>query len=198
MFYAEVLEVCDQAKRWESTRLLAISRLGGRRRSMTCRDEGASKWTRSTLQTAASCLSWRNPLLPRQPLTHHHSRALMLKQGLGKLAKAPYAPRYVSFCLACMLSVPQAFQVMDEEGQQGYIETARMGDLLMNKGYPFKTKEMEAFLSVAKVGNTSSAAYCLPSCDTTRAAGGSTKQAICIAKLPRACSGFTSFLSSRR
>lgn len=38
-----------------------------------------------------------------------------------------------------------------DEGGQGFIETSKMGELLMSKGTPFRTKEMEAFMSVAKV-----------------------------------------------
>lgn len=44
----------------------------------------------------------------------------------------------------------QAFRAIDEKGC-GYIETAKMNELLVSKGTPFRAKEIEAFLSVAKV-----------------------------------------------
>ncbi|CAN0414628.1 unnamed protein product, partial [Ectocarpus sp. 13 AM-2016] len=45
--------------------------------------------------------------------------------------------------------VAQAFRAIDEKGC-GYIETAKMNELLVSKGTPFRAKEIEAFLSVAK------------------------------------------------
>lgn len=48
--------------------------------------------------------------------------------------------------------VAQAFRAIDEKGC-GYIETAKMNELLVSKGTPFRAKEIEAFLSVAKVGS---------------------------------------------
>lgn len=44
----------------------------------------------------------------------------------------------------------QAFRAIDEKGT-GYIETAKMSELLVTKGTPFRAKEIEAFLSIAKV-----------------------------------------------
>ncbi|CAM9478471.1 unnamed protein product [Ectocarpus sp. 12 AP-2014] len=43
----------------------------------------------------------------------------------------------------------RAFRAIDEKGC-GYIETAKMNELLVSKGTPFRAKEIEAFLSVAK------------------------------------------------
>ena len=43
----------------------------------------------------------------------------------------------------------QAFRVFDPEGN-GYIEAHRMRDLLITKGTPFREKEIDAFMSVAK------------------------------------------------
>eukprot|EP00752_Nemacystus_decipiens_P001312 g1302.t1 len=43
----------------------------------------------------------------------------------------------------------RAFRAIDEKGA-GYIETAKMSELLVSKGTPFRAKEIEAFLSVAK------------------------------------------------
>ena len=43
----------------------------------------------------------------------------------------------------------QAFRVFDPEGN-GYIEAHRMRDLLITKGTPFREKEIEAFMEVAK------------------------------------------------
>ncbi|CAM9117519.1 unnamed protein product [Ascophyllum nodosum] len=43
----------------------------------------------------------------------------------------------------------RAFRTIDEVGA-GYIETARMNELLMTRGTPFRAKEIEAFMSVAK------------------------------------------------
>ncbi|CAM9935147.1 unnamed protein product [Ectocarpus sp. 4 AP-2014] len=43
----------------------------------------------------------------------------------------------------------RAFRAIDEKGC-GYVETAKMNELLVSKGTPFRAKEIEAFLSVAK------------------------------------------------
>jgi calmodulin len=43
----------------------------------------------------------------------------------------------------------QAFRVFDPEGN-GYIEAHRMRDLLITKGTPFREKEIDNFMSVAK------------------------------------------------
>eukprot|EP00903_Cladosiphon_okamuranus_P007211 g6999.t1 len=43
----------------------------------------------------------------------------------------------------------RAFRAIDEKGA-GYIETAKMSELLVSKGTPFRAKEIEAFLSIAK------------------------------------------------
>lgn len=56
-------------------------------------------------------------------------------------------PFTVVFCSA---TAGKAFRAIDEEGV-GYIETARMNELLMSKGTPFRAKEIEAFMSAAKV-----------------------------------------------
>lgn len=48
------------------------------------------------------------------------------------------------------VAVCQAFRAIDEKGV-GYIETAKMSELLVSEGTPFRAKEIEAFLSVAKV-----------------------------------------------
>ena len=49
-----------------------------------------------------------------------------------------------------MADVCQAFRAIDDKGA-GYIETAKMSELLVSKGTPFRAKEIEAFLSIAKV-----------------------------------------------
>lgn len=46
-----------------------------------------------------------------------------------------------------------AFRVMDTE-KKGYIEAEVMRELLLSKGTPFRDKEMEAFLNVAKDSST--------------------------------------------
>ncbi|EGB02575.1 Calcium-binding protein [Aureococcus anophagefferens] len=43
----------------------------------------------------------------------------------------------------------QAFRVFDEDGK-GYIEANRLREALITKGTPFREKEIDAFLSVAK------------------------------------------------
>lgn len=43
----------------------------------------------------------------------------------------------------------QAFRVFDEEGK-GFIEANRLREALITKGTPFREKEIDAFLSVAK------------------------------------------------
>jgi len=43
----------------------------------------------------------------------------------------------------------QAFRFLDKEGK-GYIDASTMRDLLTTKGVPFREKEVEAFLEVAK------------------------------------------------
>jgi calmodulin len=43
----------------------------------------------------------------------------------------------------------QAFKALDENGV-GYIEATRMRELLLTKGTPFRDKEVESFMSVAK------------------------------------------------
>lgn len=43
----------------------------------------------------------------------------------------------------------QAFRVFDEEGK-GYIDAARFREALISKGTPFREKEIDAFMSVAK------------------------------------------------
>ncbi|CAM9989840.1 unnamed protein product [Pylaiella littoralis] len=43
----------------------------------------------------------------------------------------------------------RAFRAIDDKGV-GYIETARMSELLVSKGTSFRAKEIEAFLSIAK------------------------------------------------
>ncbi|CAM9461904.1 unnamed protein product [Chrysoparadoxa australica] len=47
----------------------------------------------------------------------------------------------------------QAFRALDHEGI-GYIETSRMRELLMTKGTPFREKEIESFMTVAKDAET--------------------------------------------
>lgn len=58
------------------------------------------------------------------------------------------------YCFCDMLCrhdcLEKAFRALDEEGA-GYIETSRMNELLISKGTPFRAKEIEAFMTVAKV-----------------------------------------------
>ena len=58
---------------------------------------------------------------------------------------------YPNLCGLALLV--KAFRTIDEVGA-GYIETARMNELLMTRGTPFRAKEIEAFMSVAKVVKT--------------------------------------------
>ena len=46
-----------------------------------------------------------------------------------------------------------AFKVLDQE-KKGYIEADVMRELLITKGTPFREKELEAFMSVAKDSET--------------------------------------------
>lgn len=59
---------------------------------------------------------------------------------------------YPFHSVAHLAGICQAFRAIDEKGA-GYIETAKMSELLVSKGTPFRAKEIEAFLSVAKVLN---------------------------------------------
>lgn len=59
-----------------------------------------------------------------------------------------FSPSYHS--VARLADNCQAFRAIDEQGA-GYIETAKMSELLVSKGTPFRAKEIEAFLSIAKV-----------------------------------------------
>lgn len=43
----------------------------------------------------------------------------------------------------------QAFRVFDEDGK-GYVEANRLREVLITKGTPFREKEIDAFMSVAK------------------------------------------------
>lgn len=62
--------------------------------------------------------------------------------------------------VARLVDVCQAFRAIDEKGA-GYIETAKMSELLVSKGTPFRAKEIEAFLSIAKVFETANTrAWC--------------------------------------
>lgn len=61
----------------------------------------------------------------------------------------PVRPRFRRIVRPSVVAC-QAFRAVDEKGA-GFIETAKMNELLVSKGTPFRAKEIEAFLSVAKV-----------------------------------------------
>ncbi|CAM9859524.1 unnamed protein product [Phaeothamnion confervicola] len=55
--------------------------------------------------------------------------------------------------------VLQALRTLDEEGE-GYIEVVRLRELLTTKGTPFREKEMDAFLGVARDPDNMGRVYC--------------------------------------
>jgi len=64
------------------------------------------------------------------------------KKLLEVLETGEYAPDSADVLL-------QAFRVLDPE-RKGYIEASRMEELLTTRGTPFREKELESFMSVAK------------------------------------------------
>ena len=52
----------------------------------------------------------------------------------------------------------QAFRVFDEDGK-GFIEANKLREALITKGTPFREKEIDAFMSVAKDVDTGNIYY---------------------------------------
>lgn len=73
------------------------------------------------------------------------------KKLIEALETGEYAPDSADVLL-------QAFRVLDPE-RKGFIEADRMEELLTTRGTPFREKELESFLSVAKDLETGNVYY---------------------------------------